>query len=215
MNCFNRGVIAGLSAAFVVCGAHCAHAEESIQLIPLPGQVYLNDVLTNTTVNVDILTVFQKFDPGLGTLTGVVFSYDYDFKLTMDFPAAGGGGGASASGPFLLDGINPPGAGGGQGTGGGGAPGTTAEFPFSFTGTYIYPSDSGFADFVAAAPGQTRTWDFAATVSASPGADITSTVEMLNTSSVTVTYTYTPVPEPAALSLLVLGGATLLRRRRS
>jgi hypothetical protein len=194
---FRIGLLIALFGTF----ATMAQAQTFTQTIPVPGESLFSSAGVETTVPSSILVNYPKFDSALGTLTQVNFAFNYDFVLTLTTGAAGGGGSGSAGGPILINGNSLTGAGDGSGNGAG--PFSTVQAPFSVTGTY---DDSNLANYLAAVPGETGTFDFQPSAYVSPNASVTASLDLLGTSHVTVTYAYA-VPESTGVALV---GLTLL-----
>lgn len=191
-----------------------ADAAQIVQQVPVPPRAFFTAVSTGGAeqeIEVELPNVFDRFDPALGTLTGIDFAWDYHFRLTLDVASAGGGAGG-VTGPFTLEGSTIGGDGNGNG-GGGDTPGVQV-LEFALTGHQELPPAHIPGAWLLAflgSPPQDVEIVYEPRIWVRSTGDATVSLEMLDTSSVTLTYEYLPEPD-AGLAALVAIVALLARR---
>ena len=201
--------------AATLCGmVASAHGAISTQTVSITPQTILSASTGGSSSASPLTATFNQFNPALGTLTNVGFTYTYNYNTTTGGTLGGAGGGA-ANGNFLINGIVLQ-------SGGQAVVGTTTySVTAASSGTFNLTSSSPLVpdNSLSAVTGAgTYTFSFQDVVNyagGGPSGAPPTTVALVSPSSDTVTYTYTAaVPEPASLSLLGLGAIALLRRRK-
>lgn len=148
--------------------------------------------------------LINQFDPALGTLDSVTFTYAFTFHGIGNTGAEGGGLSAGAYGSFFLSDVSGSFYSYGNGNGTGGAPNSNINLYVSVgqSGAIGSLSSSTYVDtYLKGTESRTLSWE--PTVSVSPDGTATGTFE-LSSGTLSLTYNYTPaaIPEPSAFAAL-------------
>jgi hypothetical protein len=194
----------GVAGVLLLTGT--AHGGVIMQTVSVPAQTLIASAPSGSN-QVGLSSVFNQFDPTLGTLTDVQFNLNYN----LQFSVTNGGGGFSISGPALVNGSQPSTSAGPAALGGGGGSGTFNVYNANDSSTTL-DITSTFAPYTG---NGTFTFDFPSSESFSVGGPPGSQGELnLLASSLTVNYTYVAAPEPTALAGIALLALALTRRAR-
>lgn len=205
-------------AALLVLVPLAADAAEIVQQVPVSPEVFFTAVDTGGAeqeIFPELAIVFERFDPGLGTLTGIDFAWDYHFRLTIDVTGFGGGAGG-VTGPFTIEGADTF-SGDGNGNGDGSDTPAVKVAEFSVTNHQAMdPAQIPGAWLLAflGSPGQEVSLVYEPRIWVRSTGEANVTLELLDTSTVTLRYEYLPEPD-AGLGVLAAGAVLLLARARS
>ena len=197
--------LSGTALAVLLAGAAGANAAMVAYSVDAATTLVPATTSSVSGVSYTDTSTFPQFNPALGTLTDVSFSYNYG--AAIDVTGSGGAVG-QISGELFVDGTDT----GVSATGGGFGPGGVSDLSGAFSGTYDDPNLSTLAGSGTNTFAWDTTGDYITVAYGTP----TASLEATSPSPVSVTYTYTAaaVPEPASASLLAAGGLALLARRR-
>ena len=197
----NAGLIVLLAGAASSSAATMTYSVDAAATL-LPATTLVAGGSSVTSSFTDTATL-PKFNPALGTLTDVTFSYNYGGAIDVE---GGGGAVGQINGEIFVNGTDTALSAGGGGFG----PGGVSALNGSFTGTYDDPNLPNDAGTGTVSLAWVTTGNYVSYAYGTP----TATLEATSPSPVSVTYTYTAVPEPTSLGLLFASGVSLLARRR-